>query len=79
MKNKLSKKDAILKLYELKESIELYKKNTFGRAGLVRDIRESLRFIKQFQIEESTIFLIVSEKQNKVDKFILDKTNKGKG
>jgi len=73
----LTSKEAIGELLELKQTIELFKKNIKGRAALLRSIKTSVTFITAHKTEESLNALLVRERKDEFDVFY--ETHKEKG
>ena len=71
MADTITKKEGLIVLYALEAELKLYKKNTRGLSALLKDVKESLRFIQSCSVDERTISLIVEEKKRMVQEFVL--------
>jgi len=72
----LTRKEAISELLQLKQDVELFKKNIKGRATLVRSIKQSIEFISRHKTESSLNMLMVKERKSEFD--IISKLYEGK-
>jgi len=72
----LTRKEATNELLQLKQDVELFKKNVKGRATLLRSIKQSIEFISRHKTEDSLNVLMVKERKSEFD--IISKLYEGK-